>query len=101
MNSAKIILIIETKSTTGDGRSEGSPIRRITEYFTLCGEKIAQKDPGAITITVEGIAILKNDVAGKIAARLAQNGVAIEKAAAIVTEILELLPNPLVNQPKP
>lgn len=41
VNSVKVIKVIEVKSITGDGLDEPhTPIREVTEYFTLDGERI-------------------------------------------------------------
>lgn len=42
--SAKVILVIETKSPRGSGR-DGQVSRMVTEYWSLDGEKLAEVDP--------------------------------------------------------
>ena len=42
--SAKVILVIETKSPRGSGR-DGQISRMVTEYWSLDGEKLAEVDP--------------------------------------------------------
>lgn len=44
VNSARVIEVIETKSARGCGSSE-QPSRIITEYWSLEGEKLAERDP--------------------------------------------------------
>lgn len=44
VDSAKIILAIETKSVIGNG-TKCQPSRIVTEYWTLEGKKLAENDP--------------------------------------------------------
>ena len=52
VDSAKVILVIETKSARGAGTPE-QPTRLVTEYWSLEGIKLAEYDPifGNYTIT--------------------------------------------------
>lgn len=44
VNSAKAVLVIETKTARGSGAAE-QPVRIVTEYWSLDGEKLAENDP--------------------------------------------------------
>lgn len=44
MDSAKVIRVIETKSTRGNGTS-ANPSRVITQYWSLDGELLFEIDP--------------------------------------------------------
>lgn len=44
VDSAKVILVIETKSARGAGTPE-QPTRLVTEYWSLEGIKLAEYDP--------------------------------------------------------
>ena len=44
-DSARLILVIETKAARGSGVSPEDPVRTVTEYWTLFGTKIAEDDP--------------------------------------------------------
>ena len=44
VDSAKVILVIETKSARGAGTPE-QPTRLVTEYWSLEGVKLAEYDP--------------------------------------------------------
>lgn len=41
--SARVIKVIETKSTRGAGTS-ANPVRSVTQYWSLNGELLAEKD---------------------------------------------------------
>lgn len=43
VNSARVLQVIETKSARGSGSTE-QPSRIVTEYWTLDGEKLAERD---------------------------------------------------------
>ena len=43
VDEVKVIRVVEVKSIIGEGTKE-SPIRQITEYFSLDGERIARTD---------------------------------------------------------
>lgn len=43
-DSAKVLLVIETKSARGMGTNM-QPSRMVTEYWSLSGEKLAEVDP--------------------------------------------------------
>lgn len=46
MDEVKLMQVIYcTKERRGDGKSDISPVRAITEVFTTDGELIAEKDP--------------------------------------------------------
>lgn len=54
MDTAKQITVIETKlKRLGDGNSSASPIRIVTQYWTVSGELIAETDPCAAIVTPE------------------------------------------------
>ena len=44
VDAAKVIQVIETKSSRGSGKLE-QPCRTVTEYWSLDGEKLAERDP--------------------------------------------------------
>ena len=44
VDSARVILVIETKSARGSGAAE-QPARIVTEYWSLGGKKLAELDP--------------------------------------------------------
>lgn len=44
-DSAKVISVIETKSARGSGNSPEDPARIVTQYWTLKGELLAERDP--------------------------------------------------------
>lgn len=44
VDSAKVIMAIETKSARGSGEP-GQPSRIVTEYWSMDGEKLAEHDP--------------------------------------------------------
>lgn len=44
VDSAKLISVIETKSARGSG-TEDQPSRIVTEYWSLDGKKLAERDP--------------------------------------------------------
>ncbi len=44
VDSAKVILVIVTKSARGDGTKE-EPVREVTEYWSMDGKKLAENDP--------------------------------------------------------
>ncbi len=43
MNSAKVIQVIETKSTRGKG-TDADPVRQVTQYWDFEGNLIGEKD---------------------------------------------------------
>lgn len=43
-DSAQLILTIKTTAVRGSGTPE-DPVRTITEYWSLAGEKVAENDP--------------------------------------------------------
>lgn len=43
-DSAQLILAIKTMVTKGSGAPE-DPVRTVTEYWSLAGEKLAENDP--------------------------------------------------------
>ena len=43
VDSATVIMVIETKSARGNGTKE-QPSRIVVEYWSLNGEKLAEKD---------------------------------------------------------
>lgn len=43
--SARIIFVIETKTARGSGLTPEDPVRIVTEYWTLTGDKLAEVDP--------------------------------------------------------
>ncbi len=54
MDTVKIVTLIETTLTrAGDGESNISPIRIITQYWTPEGKKVIENDPCAAIITPE------------------------------------------------
>lgn len=44
VDSAKVIQVIETKAARGSG-TDGQPCREVTEYWSLDGKKLAERDP--------------------------------------------------------
>lgn len=44
-DSARVISVIETKTARGSGMNSESPVRVVTEYWSLDGEKLAEVDP--------------------------------------------------------
>ena len=42
-DSARVISVIETKAARGRGTSD-DPVREVTEYWSLDGEKLAERD---------------------------------------------------------
>ena len=44
-DSARVIAVIEVKTARGSGASPDDPVRTITEYWSLFGEKLAESDP--------------------------------------------------------
>ena len=44
VESARVIQVIETKTTRGSGTPD-QPVRIVTEYWPLKGEKLAESDP--------------------------------------------------------
>ena len=44
-DSARLILVIETKAARGSGMSPEDPVRTVTEYWSLEGRKLAEVDP--------------------------------------------------------
>lgn len=42
-DSARVISVIETKAVRGRGTSD-DPVREVTEYWSLDGEKLAERD---------------------------------------------------------
>lgn len=54
MDTVKKVTLIETTLTRrGDGEDMSSPVRIITEWWTLNGNKVAERDPAAVQITPE------------------------------------------------
>ncbi len=54
MDTVKTITLIETTlARAGDGKSNKSPIRIITQYWTPEGKKVIENDPSAAIITPE------------------------------------------------
>lgn len=54
MDTARVMQVIETTiERRGDGKDARSPIRVITQYWTLEGTLLAEVDPCAQTIPVE------------------------------------------------
>ncbi len=47
VESARVIPVIETKTARGSGIPD-QPVRIVTEYWSLKGEKLAESDPIAI-----------------------------------------------------
>lgn len=43
VDSARVIQVIETKTARGSGTPD-QPVRQITEYWSLDGEKLAEND---------------------------------------------------------
>lgn len=43
-DSARVIQVIVTESARGSGAKE-QPTRTVTEYWSLAGEKLAERDP--------------------------------------------------------
>ena len=44
-DSARVVQVIETKTARGSGRCPDDPVRIVTEYWSLAGEKLAESDP--------------------------------------------------------
>ena len=44
-DSARVISVIETKAARGSGTTGDDPVREVTEYWSLEGEKLAENDP--------------------------------------------------------
>lgn len=44
VESARVIPVIETKTARGSGMPD-QPVRIVTEYWSLKGEKLAESDP--------------------------------------------------------
>lgn len=44
-DSARVIAVIETKTARGSGENSESPVRVVTEYWSLDGIKLAESDP--------------------------------------------------------
>lgn len=44
-DSARVISVIETKTARGSGKASDSPVRVVTEYWSLDGIKLAECDP--------------------------------------------------------
>ena len=44
-DSARTLVVIETKSARGSGAIPEDPVRIVTEYWSLDGEKLAEVDP--------------------------------------------------------
>jgi hypothetical protein len=44
VDSARVILVVETKCARGSGQQE-QPSRIITEYWSIDGKKLAENDP--------------------------------------------------------
>lgn len=54
MDTVKVFYLIETTLTRrGDGKSEASPIRIITQYWTPAGALVVEHDPAAVILTPE------------------------------------------------
>lgn len=43
-DSAKVISVIETTALAGSG-TEDDPVREVTEYWSMAGERLAVNDP--------------------------------------------------------
>ena len=43
VDSVRVILVIETKTARGSGTPD-DPVRQVTEYWSLDGEKLAKRD---------------------------------------------------------
>lgn len=53
-DTARVIQVIETTILRkGDGKDERSPVRIVTQYFTLDGNLLAETDPCSVTFAVE------------------------------------------------
>lgn len=44
-DSAKLVVVIETKTARGSGNLPEDPVRIVTEYWSVDGEKLAENDP--------------------------------------------------------
>lgn len=44
-DSARLLLVIETKAARGSGNDPDDPVRTVTEYWSLEGRKLAEVDP--------------------------------------------------------
>lgn len=54
MSEARVIQVIETRLLRrGDGKDARSPIRIVTQYWTLDGKLLAEVDPESRTFLVE------------------------------------------------
>ena len=51
MDSARVIQVIETKSTRGKG-TDADPVRQVTQYWDFEGNLICEKDSVTGTINV-------------------------------------------------
>jgi hypothetical protein len=56
--TAKVIQVIETTEKRGSGKDESSPIRGVTQYWSLDGELLAENDPyaGGLKFSTETMA---------------------------------------------
>lgn len=43
-DSARVIMVIETKTAIGDGTEE-NPVREVTQYWAPNGKRLAESDP--------------------------------------------------------
>lgn len=56
MDQAKVIQVIETTLTRrGTGKDETSPLRIVTQYWSLDGKLLAEVDPIAVIDPVVGV----------------------------------------------
>ena len=63
MDTVKQITLIETTLTReGEGKSPSSPVRIITQYWTMDGQLVIQRDPCAVQVTPEKMAKLRETV---------------------------------------
>jgi len=42
---AKLVVLIESETTRGEGKDESDMCRRVRQYFTVSGELVAEVDP--------------------------------------------------------
>ena len=52
MDTARVLPVIETTILRKGKGVEGDPIRIVTQYFSLEGELLAQRDPEGLTVPV-------------------------------------------------
>lgn len=57
-DSVRIISVVEVTTTVGDG-TPGNPMRMVTEYWSLSGERLAVRETGVCDNSVQGGTSLK------------------------------------------